>query len=79
MMTSKIIEQVPFFQLVSDVDDKWMILRERYQNSRQLSGQVNLRTPMEIETDRAGKEPVNISEFIMIMMVEFPCNQYLES
>uniref|UniRef100_A0A7M5WLK9 KASH domain-containing protein n=1 Tax=Clytia hemisphaerica TaxID=252671 RepID=A0A7M5WLK9_9CNID len=58
MMTSKIIEQVPFFQLVSDVDDKWMVLREKYQNSRQLSGYVNLRTPMEIETDRAGKETV---------------------
>jgi hypothetical protein len=59
LMTSKIIEQVPFFQLVSDVDDKWMMLRERYNKSRYLSGRINLRTPDEIERERTGKEPVS--------------------
>ena len=57
-MTSKVIEQVSFHQLVGDIDDKWMTLREKIEDSPQLAGQVNLRTPMEIASQRKAEEPV---------------------
>ena len=55
-MTSKVIEQVSFHTLLGDIDDKWMTLREKFQDSPQLAGQVNLRTPMEIANERKAKE-----------------------
>ena len=58
-MTSKVIEQVSFHTLLGDIDDKWMTLREKFQDSPQLAGQVNLRTPMEIANERKAKEPVS--------------------
>lgn len=59
LMSSKIIDQVPFFQLVGELDDKWMTLRENYQQSRHLSGLVYLKSPSEIESEKSS-EPVSI-------------------